>query len=327
MRNVRISLGHFQWKFFTRRFCFFTHPSAADCDRKKSDDRYVCFCFIFSQSSATPTTVFNIGAAPFVCSSSSSTSSSSVHPTAEQSVVVRVNGGTGDNNRPFPWNGIMATSTPINVSNSAALRNNNNGHLQHHKELPKPRKQQLNGVNGSDGSSTRDKDIMELNNRFNTMCELGRGLQCTPSTSAAMNLQSAGGGGERRAGLLKGGKSIPSTAEVMPGNILRHLNNNNIMGTVLQETNPPPRGASEYRAYFNGNLIKGNNEPQQQQLMAGGVGSMQRALTGQNSLLSSCGLPQSGPLPQINGLLAPPPPPNGVFYRFDLENNGNRQVK
>lgn len=175
--------------------------------------------------------------------------------------------------------------------NVSRANSNNNPHNHPH--------QQRNTLNGAAGGSPMKKDIIELNNRFNLMVGLGN-TPATPQSVTTTNLQPHP---------MKG---KPITTPTMPGNILRHLNNNNIMGSLLQETNPPPMGtggtvlgprsAGDYRAYFNGN--------EQQHLMG-----MQRTM--------SSGLGTGG---QGNNNT------NGHYqYRFDLENNNecnniNRQV-
>lgn len=238
---------------------------------------------IVSFISYQATTVFNIGAAPFIASpllSSSSAIPPSVHPDSNGNCGA--DPPTSDNNRLFPWSSrIIVTSTPNNP-------NNNNT-----KDYP--RSHQI-GVNGSDAN----KDMMELNNRLNAMCGLG------PASAI---------------------QSTRKSVTTAPGNILRHLHNNNniIMGNILQETNPPPlphapqnasqsvmgpRSASDYRAYFNSNLINADND----HLVGGGGNFLQRVLTNNNNI-NQVPTDPAGVPPLING------PMNGLYYRFDMENN------
>lgn len=221
--------------------------------------------------------MFNIGAAPFV--------SSTLSPAHALTTAVALNDSSAlscdrSSRGLFPWNGgVVASSTPIG---SQSAPNNTNHHHYH----------------------GNNKDIIELNNRLNAMCGLGPGSAALQSTSIAA-----------QSGLkhpTKGGKAP------LPGNVLRHLhsNNNIIMGDLLQETNPPPQGggvgaalglrsASDYRAYYNSNLINGND----QLLSGGGQTFMQRPLS-------------NGCTGSNNGL---------YHYRVDAENsnnntNNNRQV-
>lgn len=72
-----------------------------------------------------------------------------------------------------------------------------------------------------------------------------------------------------------------------------------------------PRSASDYRAYFNSNLINTDND----HLLGGGGGNfLQRVLTTNNNINQVATIPAGGP-PPING------PSNGLYYRFDMENN------
>lgn len=231
--------------------------------------------------------MFNLGAAPFISYRTNDSCASNTPPPSESV-----------NTRPFPWNGLLTTSTPINGISSA----------NHNNNTASPR-------NG--GNVPLIRDMMELNNRLNSMSGLG-----TVPTA----LQKAAG------------KSMPMTTTTpnlpmtvarrgtpMPSNILRHLTNNNIMGDLLQETNPPPpppptpagllapRNAAEYRAYFNSNIINGNNDI--------------NCLSNVPSPLVVAG--QNGDFmhrPQSNGgALALNNPGGGLYnYRFDLEND--RQV-
>lgn len=245
--------------------------------------------------------MFNLGAAPFIASSSPSLATPpSVHSPSNGCSGAAP--ASGDNNRLYPWNGgIMATSTPHNNNNT------NKDHPHSHQ-------------NGVVNVSAANKDIMELNNRLNAMCGLG-------PTSAMQSTR----------------KSMTAA----PENILRHLNNNNniIMGNILQETNPPPshpihqashsamgpRSASDYRAYFNSNLINRDNEL----LMGGGGNFLQRVLTTNNNINQVAAVSAGNPLhpPQVNGRTNNNHcSSNGLYYRFDMENNNhgttnnNRQV-
>lgn len=257
---------------------------------------------VFYSSYPQAVTVFNLGAAPFISAGSNGIKAT---PPSKSSA--------GDSAELFPWNGaILTASTPLIGAKQKTLA----------ADTP------LAADNGPvAGSVPPIKDIMELNNRLNSMCGLGL------ASHSSNNKQSL-----TPPPALQKAKSIPlltaaptSTASIplrgsgnpMPNNILRHLNNNNIMGNLLQETNPPPpgilgpRSASEYRAYFNSNLINGNSElnclPSVPQSIVAAAGSqngsyLQRPLLN-GGHVASAGSNPGGPV---------------YNYRFDLENN--RQV-
>lgn len=185
------------------------------------------------------------------------------------------------------------------------------------------------------------KDIMELNNRLNSMRGLGtpanaiQSSVATPTTSTASAINAL-------QQLPSKVKSIPSTvitSTPMPTNILRHLTNNNIMGNLLQETNPPPacRNGSDYRSYFNsdmhclpnngggggvnGQLIGQQTGPHFMHRAPSGGGGGGGVANHCSQLPGTC-IPGGG---VGHGKVAGNAAVNGIYnYRFDLENN--RQV-
>ena len=239
--------------------------------------------------------MFNLGAAPFVSSTSSIPQTS--HPSD----------GNGHNSgNLFPWNNLLVTSTPINGSSSSS---GNKNPPYHHD----------NGASDQDDNQTPSKDIMELGNRLNAIClgmqsSIGQGNNPqTPPSSPLNNNPTSQSLGQMKA------------PPPIHGNILRHLNNNTNMGNLLQETNLPPMGhrtSADYRAYFNSNLINGTHLNEVGGAQPGN-NFLQRALNGAQ-------LPNALVTPQaINGILGSNV--NGMFpYRFDMENHLNinsRQVK
>lgn len=224
-------------------------------------------------------------------------------PFISSSTAVHPKTTTGDNNRMFCWNGIVTTSTPINGCNSAEKNDNQ---LKEESAAPKM------------------KNAMDLANGLNSLY-LGPSSAVQPILLPQTRQMKT--------------TSIPSAPAPMPGNVLRHLNNyNNTMGNLLEQTNPPqcgilgPRsGTVESCAYFNNNLINGNND----QLMGsdalnrcGSVDIFQRGLAGNNQLSTRFGLQQTQQPPPLtfSAMGGTNNNNNGLYhYRFDLENN-NRQV-